>query len=117
MLSSITKTLRLATVLATSATALVVVEYDRYTLANCSSGLGKSTAAEGYCVNLANFPTVSYSASVTSGECEDPAASPVFSVYGNRNCESGLIDAIDVGAEAQCIEADVTIQSVGVTCV
>ncbi|KAL4863460.1 hypothetical protein BDV12DRAFT_202066 [Aspergillus spectabilis] len=117
MLSTLTKAFLLATALATGTTALVTAEFQRYFAAECSNPLGGASVAETYCVNIEDFPTLSYDAYVTGGECEDPATSPLITIYGGSSCESDPIASFTVGAEAQCIEADITIRSLTLACV
>jgi hypothetical protein len=68
-------------------------------------------------VNVADFPTLSYDAYLTGGECADPATSPVITIYGGSSCESDPIASFTVGAEAQCFETDITILSLTLACV
>ncbi|KAL3456256.1 hypothetical protein BJX64DRAFT_294247 [Aspergillus heterothallicus] len=110
------KTLFLAAALSTGALGAVQATFNRYFSEDCSSALGAATVVEGYCVNLENFPTKSWDASLLSGACEDAAASPVVKIFTDAGCETGLITDATVGAEGQCVDLDATIQSVTLVC-
>ncbi|KAL2834583.1 hypothetical protein BJY01DRAFT_253076 [Aspergillus pseudoustus] len=111
------KTFLLAAVLgSTGALGAVQATFNRYFAAECSTALGAVTLVEGYCVNLESFPTLSWDASVTSGACADASASPVVKIFTDPGCETGLVSGNAIGAGAQCVEEDSTIQSVTLVC-
>ncbi|KAL2869130.1 uncharacterized protein BJX67DRAFT_379605 [Aspergillus lucknowensis] len=116
MTRSLPKTILLAATLATSALGAVQVEFNRYFEAGCTTPLGAATVTSGFCVNVEGFPIVGWDAVVTSGACEDSATRPVLKVFAEPGCNTGLESGIAVGAEPRCVEQDITIQSVAVSC-
>ncbi|KAL2826270.1 hypothetical protein BDW59DRAFT_66223 [Aspergillus cavernicola] len=117
MISTIPKTVLLSLSLSTATLAAVQAKFNRYFETGCPSLESAATIVEGYCTNLESFPTISLDAYVTSGECEDPTTSPVLSLFADPGCETGLLLDVAIGAEAQCVEAEITIESLTITCV
>ncbi|KAL3487934.1 hypothetical protein BJX62DRAFT_240536 [Aspergillus germanicus] len=115
MIASI-KTLLLTAALSTSALGAVSATFNRYFETGCATALGPATVTEGYCVNVANFPILSWEASIAAGACEDASTSPVLKIFSEPGCETGLISSAVIDAEAQCVEDEVTIQSVTLVC-
>jgi hypothetical protein len=110
------KALLLTAALSTSALGAVSATFNRYFETGCATALGPVTLVEGYCVNVAGFPILSWGSSGISGACEDASTSPVIKIFSEPGCETGLIGEFAIGEEAQCVEADVTIQSVTIVC-
>ncbi|KAL4876828.1 hypothetical protein BJY04DRAFT_199312 [Aspergillus karnatakaensis] len=117
MLSTINKTLLLATALATGSTALVIAQFERFFEPTCTSAIGGATVAETYCVNVEDWPSLSHEAFVTGGECEDPNTSPVLSLFGEPGCETDLLTSFAVGEDAECLQKDITVKSLSLACV
>ncbi|KAL2812756.1 hypothetical protein BJX63DRAFT_432453 [Aspergillus granulosus] len=110
------KTLLLAAALSTGALGAVQATFNRYFDAGCTTALGAVTVAEGFCVNVGNFPIQSWDAHVASGACEDASTSPVIKFYTDSGCEAGQIGDFAIETEAQCVAQEVTVQSVTLVC-
>ncbi|KAL3481327.1 hypothetical protein BJX99DRAFT_163608 [Aspergillus californicus] len=116
MISTIPKILLLSLSLSAGSLAAVQGTFTRYFQAECAGSPSTASIFEGYCVNISDFPILSFDAVVTSGACEDATTSPVLSVFSDPGCETGLLTSVDVGSEAECTPVDANVQSLFFEC-
>lgn len=100
------------------AVANPTVGYAGYYRTACNStSIDAANVYAGTCVNIENFPILSFGAYIESGSCAD-GTSAIFSTYTASGCDdSTLYETVSVDSEKQCFEADVTLVSLKTECV
>ncbi|KAL3444708.1 hypothetical protein BJX65DRAFT_310705 [Aspergillus insuetus] len=73
--------------------------------------------AEEDCLYMNEYFITAYAASVVRGGCADPSQNPELRLFSEPGAEIGLIEALPLTPEVQCVDAGVTVSSVSVVCV
>ncbi|KAJ5915128.1 hypothetical protein N7454_011240 [Penicillium verhagenii] len=112
------KTIALIASMAVATIANPTITYAGYFDDACSTTtVDLASAYAGACVNIEDFPILSFSAVIASGSCAD-GTSAVLNTYLASGCDTAdLSQTVSVTDVKQCFAADVTLVSISAECV